>query len=98
MMTARNVDPAAMMTDDDYSQPAEIFLLRRSGAKRSGLTYRRFATAAEAIDYAVTECASLRPDDLVMAVEDKRFNLGTLRALHREARHSSPSTVGEATA
>ena len=38
----------------DYSSPAELFLARRRGRDTD---YRRFATAAEAIRYAVEETA-----------------------------------------
>jgi hypothetical protein len=40
----------------DYSAPAELFLAKRTKSSREN--YRRFATAAEAIRYAVTiRCA-----------------------------------------
>ena len=76
-------DPAAAMTEDDYLAPAEIFISQRFGGRRRGLGYHRFSTSVEAIGFAVEEFPTLGPDGLVMAVEDKRFNLGALRILHR---------------
>ncbi len=98
MSMAKGADPADMMSNGDYSLPAEVFVSRRSGSKRTGLIYRRFDTAVEAIDFAVGEFPTLRPDDLVMTVENKRFNLGTLRALHRECQSRDEEEAAEPSA
>ena len=45
--------------DFDYRTPAELFLSKRTG--RGHTKYRRFATAAEAIRYAVEDLPALRP-------------------------------------
>lgn len=95
MSVGRATDPVEAMAEDDYASPAEIFISRRAGSSRGGLAYHRFSTAAEAIDFAVEEFSSLRPDDLVMAVENKRFNLGALRALHPDALLRMPSAAAE---
>lgn len=76
-------DAAAAISDDDMSQPADIFVARRPGSKRSSLGYHRFSTAAEAISFAVETFPSLRSDAVVMVVGNKRFELGALRTLHR---------------
>ena len=55
----------------DYSSPAELFLARRRGRHTD---YRRFATAAEAIGYAVEELRALRSLTAWMQVGDDRFN------------------------
>ena len=55
----------------DYSAPAELFLARRQGRHTE---YRRFATAAEAIHYAVEELRALRSLTAWMQVGDERFN------------------------
>lgn len=87
---AKSFDVADMMSSEDYSTPAELFVSRRGLTKRGGLLYRRFETAAEAIDFAVEEYASLRPDDLTMTVGDKRFNLAAVRSFHGAATEALP--------
>jgi hypothetical protein len=37
----------------DYGAPAELFMAKRTGGSRQPLGYRRFATAAEAIRFAI---------------------------------------------
>jgi hypothetical protein len=55
----------------DYSSPAELYLSRRRGRHTD---YRRFATAAEAIHYAVEELRARRSISAWMQVGDERFN------------------------
>jgi len=48
----------------DYGVPAELFMAKRKAGARQPLTYRRFATAAEAIRFAVEDlgaCARWAP-------------------------------------
>ena len=88
-------DPSSNMTDEDYGEPADVFVSRRPGNKRSALGYHRFPTAAEAINFAVETLPSVRSDGVVMVVGNKRFDLNALRALHGDAqRHAalSPET------
>lgn len=93
--TGTSVDPVDLMDAADLTSPAELFVSRRAGAKRGGLGYHRFATAEQAIDYAVENFSAMRPDDLVMTVDNKRFNLAALKTLHRTSkrRTSSGETV-----
>ena len=44
----------------DYGAPAELFMGKRKGGPRQPLRYRRFATAAEAIRFAVEELPAVR--------------------------------------
>ena len=65
----------------DYSSPAELYLSRPRGRHTD---YRRFATAAEAIRYAVEElhtCQSLRA---WMQVGEDRFNKEEINRLYDE--------------
>ena len=85
-MSSRNItDSAESMSSEDYKYSAEIFVYRRSGSKYKGLTYHRFNTATEAIEFSVNRFSALRSGDLVLTVGDKRFDLGTLRTLYRDA-------------
>jgi hypothetical protein len=43
------------ITTFDYGSPAELFMVKRKGRTRHGVGYRRFATAAEAIRFAVED-------------------------------------------
>lgn len=88
MSRTNEVDPAELLGADEYGEPAELFITRRGRSRRGVVSYRRFDTVAEAIGYAVDECAGLGANDVIMTVEDKRFNLGALRAIHRSARIS----------
>jgi hypothetical protein len=62
----------------DYSSPAELFLARRGGRHTD---YRRFATAAEAIGYAIEELRAHRSVGAWMQVGEDRFNKDEIRRL-----------------
>ena len=47
---------------------------KRKGGQRQSLRYRRFATAAEAIRFAVEELPAVRALGAWMQVGDKRFD------------------------
>jgi hypothetical protein len=64
----------------DYSAPAELFLSRRTKSRRE--KYRRFATAAEAIRYAVEELPALRSLGAFLQVGDERFNSDEIQRLY----------------
>ncbi|MCF3933350.1 hypothetical protein DLJ53_33575 [Acuticoccus sediminis] len=82
-------DPIQMMYDADFAAPAEIFVSRHAGSKRGSLGYHRFATAEQAIYFAIENFSHLRADEVVMAVNEKRFNLTSLRALGRVNRQDA---------
>jgi hypothetical protein len=44
----------------DYGAPAELFMAKRKGGSRQPLGYRRFATAAEAIRFAIEDFPTMR--------------------------------------
>jgi hypothetical protein len=62
----------------DYSSPAELYLSKRG---RRHTEYRRFATAAEAIRYAVEELRALRSLTAWMRVDDERFSSEGIQTL-----------------
>jgi hypothetical protein len=63
----------------DYSSPAELYLSRRRGRHTD---YRRFATAAEAIRYAVEELRARRSISGWMQIGDERFNNDEIHRLN----------------
>ena len=64
----------------DYSAPAELFLSRRTGKAR--IKYRRFATAAEAIRYAIEDLPAFRTLGASMQIGDERFNSDEIYGLY----------------
>ena len=64
----------------DYSAPAELFLAKPMKGSRT--KYRRFATAAEAIHYAVDELRTRRSLSAWMQVGDERFNKNEINRLY----------------
>ena len=65
----------------DYCSPAELFITRRKGGRqRPG--YRRFATAAEAIRFAVEDFPAIRTLGVWMQVGDERFDGAGIHRLY----------------
>jgi hypothetical protein len=66
----------------DYRSPAELFTAKRKGGARQRLGYRRFATAAEAIRFAVEDFPAVRTLGAWMQVGDERFGSEDIRRLY----------------
>ena len=72
----------------DYGLPAELFMLKRKvGLKRKAgarqrLGYRRFATAAEAIRFAVEDFPAIRTLSAWLQVGDERFDREDINRLY----------------
>ena len=58
----------------DYGLPAELFMAKRKGGARSRPIGRRFATAAEAIRFAVEDFPAIRALGAWMQVGSERFS------------------------
>ena len=69
----------------DYSAPAELFLAKPMKGSRT--KYRRFATAAEAVRYAVEDLRTPRAFGAWLQVEDKRFNSVEIQRLYEDAEY-----------
>jgi hypothetical protein len=67
----------------DYGLPAELFMAKRKGRPRQRLGYRRFATAAEAIRFAVEEFPAMRTLGAWLQVEDERFDNEEIQRLYQ---------------
>ncbi len=66
----------------DYGAAAELFMPKRKGGPRPPLGYRRFATAAEAIRFAVEDFPAIRTLGAWMQVGDDRFEGDNIRRLY----------------
>ncbi len=69
-------------TTFDYSAPAELFMAKRKGGARPPLGYRRFATAAEAIRFAVEDFPAVRTLGAWMQIGDERFDGDGIQRLY----------------
>jgi hypothetical protein len=67
----------------DYSAPAELFLAKP--LKGSRTKYRRLATAAEAIRFAVEDLRTPRAFGAWLQVRDERFNSTEILQLYEAA-------------
>ena len=72
----------AKPTTFDYSAPAELFMAKRKGGARPPLGYRRFATAAEAIRFAVEDFPEIRTLGAWMQIGDERFDGDGIQRLY----------------
>jgi hypothetical protein len=66
----------------DYAASAELFVPKRKRGSRQPLSYRRFATAAEAIHFAVEQFPALCTLGAWMKVGDERFSGDDIRRLY----------------
>jgi hypothetical protein len=67
----------------DYNAPAEVLLSKRAGI--SLMSYRRFATAAEAIRFAVETLPSVGALGASLQVGDERFNCEQILLLYKDS-------------
>jgi hypothetical protein len=76
----------------DYDSPAELFVPKRkgTGGRRSPMGYRRFATAAEAIRFAVEEFPVVRTLGVRMQVGEQRFDSDEIYRLYESNDYPLP--------
>jgi hypothetical protein len=67
----------------DYNAPAELFLAKRTKSSREN--NRRFATAAEAIRYAIEDLRTPKAFGVWLQVGDERFNRSEIQRLYEAA-------------
>src|ERR1700722_5437170 len=73
------------MSSFDYSAPAELFLAKPMKGSRT--KYRRFATAAEAIRYAVEDLRTPKAFGAWLEVGDQRFNSVEIQRLYEDGKY-----------
>ena len=70
----------------DYNSPAELFMPKHKGiGRRAAPHYRRFATAGEAIRFAVEEMPAVRTLGAWMQVGEDRFNSDEITELYESS-------------
>ena len=74
----------------DYDAPAELFMAKRKGGARQPLGYRRFASAAEAIRFAVEDAPAVRTMGAWMQVGDDRFDGDDIQKLYDSGEYPLP--------
>jgi hypothetical protein len=70
------------MINFNYSAPAEIFGNPGVGKRRHAVTYRRFASGAEAVRFAVEDISDALIAGITLQAEDDRFDHRAIRALY----------------
>jgi hypothetical protein len=73
----------SLMPTFDYTAPAGLF----SAKSRSGLRYRRFPHAAEAISYAIEKLPRKVFLGTSLEVNDERYSAAQIRALYESERY-----------
>ena len=68
------------MSSFDYDAPAELFFSKPAKGSRS--KYRRFATAAEALRYAVEDLRTPKAFGAWLEVGNERFSSGEIQRLY----------------
>jgi hypothetical protein len=78
--------PTGDIVKFDYQVPAELFMAKRKGGPKR-LGYRRFATAAEAIRFAVENFPAIHTLGVHMQVGDERFNSDDINRLYESSEY-----------
>ena len=83
----------------DYASPAELFMAKRKGGVRQPLGYRRFASAADAIRFAIEDLPSVRTMGAWMQVGDDHFDVDDIQRLYESDdfpnKKKSPQRTGK---
>jgi hypothetical protein len=83
-----------MMTFD-YAASAELFMPKRKRGARQPLSYRRFATAAEAIRFAVEELPTVGMLGAWMQVGEERYSDDDIRRLYEDTSYPRRRRIGK---
>jgi len=75
------------MNDFDYDAPAEVFACKSRGASPRPVTYRRFASGAEALRFAIEELPADVLFGTVVEANDNRFDAKQIRDLYDSKRY-----------
>lgn len=71
------------MTPFNYAAPAELFGMTGSFGRHRPMAYRRFASGADAVRFAMEESPSAHGNGTVLESEENRFGPAEIRALYQ---------------
>ena len=77
------------MSDFDFDAAAELYVSPRPGMGNpsSSMTYRRFSSAAQAIQFVMEELSPIAQNSAVLEVGEHRFDVADIRALYDSERY-----------
>jgi hypothetical protein len=70
-----------------YDEPAEVYATDGKGPRKRPVSYRRFASGAEAIRFAVEQLPQIMQRGTVMEVGEDRYEFADIRALYESDRY-----------
>ena len=80
------------VTDFGYDAPAEFYGWKSQGKGRGAVTFRRFATGAEAVRHAIEDVPVAALGSCVLEVNGKRFRGQEIRTLYVSRKFSQRRT------
>ena len=78
-----------------FSEPAELYGGKSWSGGPAALTYRRFDTAAAAIQFAVEKLSGAHRRACVLEVDERRFNYKEIQRLYDRTDYPLPRTAGK---
>src|ERR1700753_1510941 len=82
----------------NFNTSAELFPAATRKKKRAGFAYRRFGTAAEAVQFAMEELPADSLNGAYLQVEEARFDQSGIRSLYESEAFPLPRRAPEAEA
>ncbi len=82
------------MNDFDYAAPAEVYACKSRGSSQRPVTYRRFASGAEAVRFAIEELPTSVLFGTVIEANEQRFDAAAIRVLYESEAYPLPRRPG----